>query len=186
MTYNPNIPQSGDKQDQSQPQILTNFTQANTVFGNEHVPFDDGTAANRGKHTAARFVEQSSDPSTAANEMAFYTKAVSSVSQFFFRDESSGTIRQVTGLIPSTSVSGSRTILLPSGLRLNFGSVTIGSVGGTAITFHTPFTSDVFFVVATQRGGKSEAISVTNITVNGFTGRSFSSSLPTYYFSMGI
>ena len=193
MTYNPAIPRSTDRPSSSQAQILTNFGQLNTIFGSDtgsgqvgdHIAFDSGDVADRGKHAKVRLVEQMGDPSTATDEMALYTKAVSGVTQLFVRDEMSATIRQITGLTPSAAIAGSRTILTPFGIRFNFGSVNISSVG-TAITFHTAFSSDVFFVVANQRGGQSEAISVDLITVNGFTGKSSSSNLPTYYFAMGI
>jgi hypothetical protein len=47
MTYNPNIPQSTDIFPNSQPQILTNFTQLNTQFTVEH---DALTGPADGKH----------------------------------------------------------------------------------------------------------------------------------------
>jgi len=185
VTFNPSIPQSTDDISQTQGEILTNFTQLNTIFGNEHVEFNDGTTANRGKHKAIRLIEQASDPSTAADEMALYTKAVSGVTELFTRGEGSGSIWQITGLTPSSATAGSRTILTPFGIRFNFGSVTVSSAG-TAITFHTPFASDVFFVLSNQRGGNAEAISVDLITTSGFTATSKTSSLPAYYFAMGI
>lgn len=194
MTYNPSIPRSTDRPSTSQGQILTNFGQINTIFGSDtgagqvgdHIAFDSGDVANRGKHAHTRLIEQTGDPVTASNEMALYTKAVSAVTQLFVRDEAAGIDRQMTGLDQSSAIAGSRTILLPTGLRMNFGSVTMSTGAGSPITFHTAFTTSLFFVVANQQGGNSEAISILNPTLTGFTGRSSSSTLPGYYFAMGI
>lgn len=129
ITYNPSIPQSTDKQDQSQGQILTNFTQANTLFGADHVEFNNATAADRGKHKAARFIEQVADPATAADEGAVYSKndPISGLTQLFWRGESSGIIRQLTKL-PQTTIAntgtagGSMTYIdFPFGIRLIMG-----------------------------------------------------------------
>lgn len=79
MTYSPNIPQSGDRPSQSQSQLLTNFQQINSIFNANHVPFNDATVGNRGKHKYVSLLQQSIEPSAVANEAQLYTKSVGGV-----------------------------------------------------------------------------------------------------------
>ena len=71
MTYNPNIPAPEDTPSVSQGQLLTNFQQMNTVFGNNHVPMSPAVA-NSGKHNQASFVEQADDPVPGASESVMF------------------------------------------------------------------------------------------------------------------
>ena len=91
MTFNPNIPQATDLTSASQSQILTNFSQLNTIFDVDHVTYDNATVANRGKHDKSTYIEQGADPATSANEVALYSKDLSTVSTLYMRKESSGT-----------------------------------------------------------------------------------------------
>ena len=54
MTYLPTIPQPTDLLSTSQGNIQTNFSQANTIFGINHYPFDNVTV-DKGKHTFIQF-----------------------------------------------------------------------------------------------------------------------------------
>ena len=73
MAYDPNIPLPTDLLSVSQNDIKNNFTQANTSFGIDHYPFDDGTA-NNGKHNQVTtpLIVGSTHPATAVNEPKFY------------------------------------------------------------------------------------------------------------------
>ena len=138
MTYNPAIPQSTDIPSQSQSQILTNFSQANTIFGIDHVAFNDATAANRGKHDQSTYIEQGADPATLANEIAIYAKDVSGASRLFQRLESSGTV------LPFTPVIVTSVVLAQNQYSFSFGSIIIkwgtASAGDNAtVTFTTSF-----------------------------------------------
>lgn len=119
MTFNPNIPQSTDIPAQSQAQFLTNFSQLNTVFDLDHVTFNNATAANRGKHDKSTYVEQSGDPVTGANEVALYSKDTSGNTRLYMRQESAGTVIQLSGASPTVAASGST--FLPGGLILKWG-----------------------------------------------------------------
>lgn len=79
MTYNPNIPLSSDRPSQSQSQILTNFSELNTVFSVNHVAFDNVTIANRGKHNDVSLLQQAADPAAVVGEGQLYTKQIASV-----------------------------------------------------------------------------------------------------------
>ncbi len=74
-TYNKNIPRSTDDPSQSQPIIQNNFDQLNTVFGNEHVEFDNSTPGDRGKHKMVTFVDNTTDPGLAYPNSQIYTKS---------------------------------------------------------------------------------------------------------------
>lgn len=96
MSYNPNIPASGTRIDQTFQLITTNFSQANTIFGANHVQFNDNVTADQGKHKNCVFPEigQASNPgpnppTTSANEGALYTNlnATSAESELIYRRE---------------------------------------------------------------------------------------------------
>lgn len=108
MTYNPNIPLGTDIPSQSQAQFLTNFQQLNTVFDIDHIPFNDVTAANRGKHDKSTYVELAVDPATAVNEVALYSKEVTGITELFIRAESAGAVTQVS-TVPFTNVANAGT-----------------------------------------------------------------------------
>ena len=119
MTFNPNIPQSTDIPAQSQAQFLTNFSQLNTVFDLDHVTFNNATAANRGKHDKSTYIEQGSDPVTGSNEVALYSKDTGGNTRLYMRQESAGTVIQLSGASPTAAASGST--FLPGALILKWG-----------------------------------------------------------------
>lgn len=130
MTFNPNIPGANDLISQSQSEIQTNFAQSNTIFDIDHVTFDDATSADRGKHRKSTYIEVA-DPTTVANEMAMYAKAVSGATRLFLRQENNGTIFQFSGPDPTAAATGQT--FLPGGIILKWG--TTSANGTTAITF---------------------------------------------------
>ena len=143
MTYDPNIPQPTDLISQSQSQIQTNFAQANTAFGIDHTAFD--TVANQGKHKKSTYYEQAVDPTTLINEMAVYTKDVSTITQLFVRRASNGTVIQLTAGDPTASNEGQS--FLPGGIIIKWGNnVTVSN--GALYTYATgAFPTATFMVV---------------------------------------
>ena len=71
MVYDPNIPQATDDLDESQLDILDNFTQLDNSFFIDHYTFSDLTA-NNGKHKTVTTPTQGSHPTTAAAEPKLY------------------------------------------------------------------------------------------------------------------
>lgn len=155
MPYNANIPQSGDKISTSQPQILGNFQEINTFVSVNHVDFN---TADQGKHKFLQMPEQSSAPTTAANEGGLYTKesSLTTDTQLFWRRESSGTEIEFTN--SSAAIVG--WTRLPSGILLKWGNGTLN--GTTTITFPVaasiPVFSNIFNVQITPRqtGGSND------------------------------
>jgi hypothetical protein len=143
MAYNADIPQASDDPSQSQGQILANFQALNTFLSVNHVDINDPT---QGQHKFLQMPEQASAPSTAGNTGAVYTKEVSGATQLFFRNESNGSERQITGAFSTGVTDGMFT--LPGGLSVKWGRRNNVNDNGT-ITFASPFASALYNVSLT-------------------------------------
>ncbi len=107
-TYTPNTPQSNQQINNTQQAINYNFIDIASLIAVNHVGFN--TADTFGTHNFVNFVTQSTDPTTAAAEMALYTKAVSGDSngvELFYRYPSNGSVLQLTGSTASSGSTGS-------------------------------------------------------------------------------
>ena len=144
ITYYPAVPAATEDQDQTQPQILANFTGINNWTAVNHYNFAD---ANSGKHKFLQMPEQSSAPAIAANEGALYTKegATSTVTELAFRRES-GAVIEMT----ATGTSGTtRWSMLPSGLLMKWGTKTAQGINQAVDITGGPGFSSVFSLQAT-------------------------------------
>lgn len=92
MSYNPSIPQPNDFLSVSQTQISRNFSIIGQQFSFDHVSLDDAADEFRGRHKKVTYVEQSADPTTAANDYSLYTKDDSGLPELYGRNESDGTV----------------------------------------------------------------------------------------------
>lgn len=138
MTFNPNIPQATDLISVSQGQLLTNNQQLDTLFDIDHVTWDDATTADRGKHRAVHLKFQGSDPTTAADEGAIYTKT----DDLFYRRSGNGDVVLLSGTPGPSGPTQPGHSWLPGGLLLQWdvGSFSTGQL--TLVkTFSTPFTA---------------------------------------------
>lgn len=166
MTYNPNIPQATDIISQSQPLILTNFSQLNTVFMVDHVEYDNATAGDRGKHTSSTYVEQAVAPATGAAEEALYSAAIGGTTRIFVRPPSSGAAYQLTATPPSAGATGYS--YLPGGILIQWGTFTWAGANVTQIqNFPISFSTAYQVVGTTNAPGRD--FSVTAIAANNFT-----------------
>lgn len=86
MTYDPAIPQGSQPQNQTTTPIRTNFAQANTIFGADHVPYDNGTVADRGEHTQMTINGHRADPTLSSPKSMIYTKSDGATSQILYWD----------------------------------------------------------------------------------------------------
>lgn len=170
MAYKRDIPAASDILSTSQDEIKTNFNTADTSFAINHVAFSEST--NAGKHKYCSFIEQSSAPSTAANEVALYTKETSSIAALFMRNESDGTEVQLSVAASNLSASAAGSSYLPGGVIIKWGSGT-ASTSGTALTFGTAFPNNCWSVIATTNANESAAnsINILSVTKTGFTAR---------------
>ena len=147
MSFTPNIPTNTQTLGQTQADIENNFTNYYNTVGVNHI-FPNLTGA--GKHKFCSFPEQGSNPGTAADETALYSKQGSDGNaQLFVQQESNGTVYQLTGVAPSVGTSGFTTLPGNSSgnLFLQWGSVTGQSSGSNpTIGFTKTFPNNCFVV----------------------------------------
>ena len=109
--YTPNVPLGTQQINNTQQPIQYNFSDIAQLLAVNHVPFN--TADIFGNHTVIDCVTQRSDPSTESNEIALYSKNVTSdtnTPELFYRYPNNGNIVQLTG-----NITSSETITGPSG-----------------------------------------------------------------------
>jgi len=96
MTFNPAIPGATDLISQSQAQIQTNFSQADTAFGIDHTPFS--TLANQGQHKQLTLIAPISNPNQAGNISSVYTKTSGTGVELFYQHGTANNgVSQLTG-----------------------------------------------------------------------------------------
>jgi len=189
MTYNPLIPQAGDRPTDSQQDILDNFGSIHSVFALNHYTFNDATVAYRGKHKYCSLVSQAlapaAGPATGATELALYTKDVLAQAitdpQVFLRRKSSGTEIQMSclgdpawvnpmPLLPNQRAGSS---FLPGGFLIQWGYVNAADVGhdpneSNAIKFPIKFSAAPYCILVTaqrQAGASATPMFVSTTTV---------------------
>jgi len=143
MTWDNTTPTAGQSLGNSRPTVLAKFNTLQTAIQTNH---GDITTADTGKHTFIQWVVQASDPTTAAGEIARYTKLVSSVAYEHIRQPSDGTVIQMTGKSPIISANGST--FLPGGLLLQWGTSTV--TGTLSVSFPIAFSTAPYSVQITQ------------------------------------
>ena len=135
--FDPNKPQDTDFLSVSQLDLQSNFFQMNSIFNDNHYkfnfiedskPYDFADSTDRGKHRNVVFKELSSDPSTAAGEIAQYAKSINSNVEWFTRLENDGQIVQMTG--PFIQSANGETVI-PGGIHLKWGTINLDSSSKT-------------------------------------------------------
>lgn len=136
MTYNPAIPGASDIISQSQAQIQTNFSQADTIFTINHGAFDAATVADRGKHRKVDFFKIAA-PGAIANEAVLYAKAGPTSTEIFMQRDAVGTEIQLTSGNPIIASNGESFLpgLLGAPLRFKWGQFT--TTGATTVVTYT-------------------------------------------------
>jgi hypothetical protein len=173
MSYQPNIPQSNQLLSLSQLDLLTNFQQLNTIFGNvDHVAYYPATS-NSGKHNKSTYVQQASDPSTAAAEGAVYTKSIGGNPTLVYRNQSNGSIVPLLPIVTSTSLNIGGLIFQWATVPLTLPS----SANSGTISFSTPFPNNCYIVIANTNGpgtqtfgGATSSFTVNNFVCSGLAG----------------
>lgn len=189
MAYNPSTPlNSSEDPSTTEPKLRENFQSLNSFLSKNHVDIETTAtpSANQGKHKFLQMPEQTSAPTTSANEIALYSKEANGVAQIFFRKEGDGDEVQLTG---SSTISTNGELFI-SGVNIKWGTK-IAGVFGTTITFSSPFTTSIFnisvtSVTAAGFGKPSYAVEETTIGLSGFQVIHTSSPQPKSYFWMAI
>ncbi len=198
MSYNPNVPQPTDLLSNSQGQILANFNKANSSFGINHYPFDNGTA-NNGKHkfvTIPQAIAPFNPPASVLNEIILYAKAGSAGTELrMVRDGFPTTDTNLTlaaGLLTAPKSSSNGYSWLPGGMVLQWGTVTNPGTSGSVlfVTNNVDFPNSCFLVIPALQHNSSANESVTiqpTPSITGFSYRTTSSSGNTvlYWWAIG-
>lgn len=192
MAYNKGIPQEDDNPSQSQGLIEANFQEINTAFNLNHGNFND---PDQGKHKFLDLPDQSSPPTTGANEGAFYSQnsTLTGTTELVFRRESNGDEIEFTGFLGADD-GWTR---LPSGILLKWGTGNGSGISSTSfpIGANIPVFTAVFSAQVTVKDTSSEpnsfatfrTVSITAISTFGSSRVSKSETDATFtYLVIGI
>lgn len=187
MAYKNNIPQSTDLLSQSQDDILNNFQEIKTFLEINH---EDFNAAGQGKHIHVTFPIQAAAPSTAANEVALYSKddALGDPA-LYYRPESDGTEVEIT----AAKKDATGYTILPSGIKIKWGTGTVGANAASTATYDatSAFTS-VYNASVTLNGtigGMDKSLVLTSFTttqISVYNSNASGGNRTYYYFVIGI
>lgn len=150
-TYLPNIPTGLVNLDEDYLNIQNNFTQLNTSFGINHLPYNDQTNKN-GKHTFVEMVDNTVIPAgLKPSEGTLYTKSNAGVTDMYYTPDNSGNEYQITRVgTANFGTFGAVTgwTFLPGGLLFQWGLATsVGtSLPNTTIIFPKPYTNPAYSV----------------------------------------
>ena len=167
MSYSSNIPQATSIVSDTQEPILNNFQTIETAFNLNHGNFNDPT---QGKHKFMQMPAQTDDPPVATNEGTLFTKLENNIVQLFFsymQGDDRRNVNIIAGTPTQTMGNNNYSWILPGGLHLNFGIITIPSnrATPTSLTFNTPFASQAYIALLTGKNVSGAGEHVTNLTV---------------------
>lgn len=165
-TYSTGIPATNNDPSVDQPNMLVNNDSIASILGGDStvdmIGFNDNDG---GWHRKVTFVNQSSNPGSAAGQYVEFSKQSSSVSEMFAQKDAVSAAIQLTRGVPST-VDGGYTYL-PGGLLMQWKNVAIASTTGT-FTFTVPFTTSLLSVFLGPQQATTmyvSASSTTSVTV---------------------
>lgn len=163
MTFDSSKPNANESPSQFPAQAQTNWQRIETIVSGDH-QWNDSADASDGKHVKARFPEQTSAPSTAANEAALYSKEAQSVSQMFIRRESDGAEVQITSsdVSDTTAQSTNGYSCLPGGVLIQWGKKSSPGSSGS-VTFPKAFSAAPYSLsVDLQRSSGNQSVTVSS------------------------
>jgi hypothetical protein len=146
MTFTPGIPASGQSLGASRTQVLNNFSNYYNVVSQDHIA---PNLVGEGKHNKSTYPIHvpTTDPTTAANEVAVYCKLLGAVPALFMRPENNGTPINCTPFLTTSNILIGGNPFLQYSLTLGAARVTWGSAtqaggfpSGTVVPFAIPFT----------------------------------------------
>jgi hypothetical protein len=162
MAYNPAIPQAADLISVSQPQLLANFQQLNTVYGADHYAYNDATA-NAQRHRQVRLPELGVPPAAAADMGTIYSADGGGKTELNYRYDNgalgASRILQLTSIKAYAEWTNAGVPVVTN--SFNVASVTRVTVGGdkqrftitytTALNGNPAGTADNYIVLALPR-----------------------------------
>ncbi|CAB4127790.1 hypothetical protein UFOVP97_40 [uncultured Caudovirales phage] len=159
MAYTVNIPQANDIISQSQPQLLANFQEINTLIEVNHATF--GTP-NEGKHNIVTLPVNAAPTPTLINEGSIYSKTSTFTgnTELAWQRQNNGTVIEWTGLL-AANAGWTR---LPSGILLKWAFPAITGLNQPIVfptSVNIPVFTNIFQVFTT-----CQVISGARITSN--------------------
>lgn len=190
MTYNPNLPATGQSLGFTRDPIRTNFQLIQTTIANVLQPNHNGIGTTgAGKHIFVQMPVQTPSGANlpAANEGGLITETVSGSSELFYVRDAIATYTQLTRGNPQSAAKGSS--YLPGGLLINWQSK--AAVAGVAtFSFKTPFTNPPFVILvsseANSAGNNDVVVSKGSATNTGFDALTETSTLQVHYIAIGV
>lgn len=196
--FDPSKPEINESPDQFPTQCQGNWNRLQTMIEENHFFNAAADSTTDGKHKFVSMREQSADPTTLTNEMAYYTKEIATVTELMLKREGDGTIMQMSKGIPIMGdagqtflpgLDGTGAILVKWGRQTSpgtAGSITF-PVGGNNIAFSAaPYG---VFLTLQHNSSAAESFTVNGSpapTLAGFGYRTTSSSANTVLFWVAI
>lgn len=196
--YNPNVPTGLIALNQDYQNIRNNFTQLNTTYGTDHIPYDNTTSQN-GYHKVVHMVPNVGNPAAVAGIGELYCRTVNdginNDQELFYQTGAGRVILLTRNFVPTVTANGAT--FLPGGLILNYGRIAISANPTlTTVTFTQAYSSaaNVFSITltritdATSTTANEVRVSENSVTATNFkiSSSSSSSSNEVYWMAIGI
>lgn len=170
MAYNQNIPQPADQLKNSQPQLLANFQEINTLINANHVGFNLG---DEGKHKFIQMPVQGDAPATSNTEIGIVCLQgeISNIPELnFVRNSDGANIPFTEGALATPGWA-----ILPCGLLVKWGTITINAGAYSAIQTRVivyptagirPFTQPALFTLFSDQFDGNNRLSPFAYSIN--------------------
>ena len=145
-TYTEDIPFEDNDPSTDQPDMKQNTNSIADILDVDMIGFGN---VNGGNHSRVTFVDQGSDPGSAATKLVLYSKSQASGSELFYQRDGVATPIQLTRNTTGTNANGSYSYLA-GGFLIQWGSVTAVNNSAT-VTFPLAFTAAPTSFTATVR-----------------------------------
>lgn len=190
MTYNPNLPSTGQSLGFTRDPIRTNFQLIATTFANAMQPNHNAiNSAGAGKHIFVQMPVQTTGAANLplASEGGMITQTVSGSSELFYVRDAIAIYTQLTRGNPVLNAKGSS--YLPGGILINWQAK--AAVAGVAtFTFQTPFTGTPYVIIvsseANSAGHNDVVVSQGTATNTGFQALTETATLKVHYIAIGV
>ena len=174
MAYQPNIPTGSVPLNIDYQNLRTNFTALNTIFGVDHLTYNNATAQ-KGYHTNIHMVPAGSNPSAVVGYGTLYNRTTNdgydSDQTLFFLTGDGKRLQLTSNVSPSLANTGYT--FLPGGLILQWGRTNIQSTGNVPIVFPLAFANAVYSAQVTysitDNTTVRSGISAGTLSTTGFT-----------------
>lgn len=126
--YNLGIPASGHNPSNDYTLVQENTNATSQIVGVDHATFNVNFS---GCHNQSTYLDQVSNPGSAAGQLRLYSKLdSSSISELYFQRDGNSSVIQLTGKVTPTASSSGYTFL-PGGIILQWGVANISASTGT-------------------------------------------------------